>query len=237
MIQENLAGIRAKIEASCKRSGRQANQVKIAAVTKTVPIERISEAARLGLDVMGENKVQEAGAKIPALRPQFPQLKWHMIGHLQGNKAARACELFDCIQSLDSKKLAASLDRRAAELGKTQDCLIEVKVSPEESKSGIAAEEAPALFEFCKTLKNVRVSGLMCIAPYFEDANLARPYFSKARRLYDQFFSSGSLNDAGAPVLSMGMSHDFEAAIEEGSTMIRIGTALFGERTAARKVL
>ncbi len=233
MIQENLAGIRAGIEASCKRSGRQAGEITMVAVTKTVPIERIAEAARLGLNQIGENKVQEALAKRPGLLPGFPQLKWHMIGHLQTNKASRACELFDCIQSLDSEKLASSLDRRAAELGKIQDCLIELKVSSEESKTGISAEQFPALFEFCKSLKNIRVSGLMCIAPYFEKADHARPYFAKARKMYDQFFSSSSLSS----VLSMGMSHDFEAAIEEGSTMIRIGTALFGERGTARKIL
>ncbi len=229
MIRENLAGIRAKIEASCGRSGRQANEIILVAVTKNIPIESIAEAAKMGLSHLGESKVQEALTKFSPLQTQFPQLKWHMIGHLQTNKVKRTCDVFSCIQSLDSEKLATEIGRQAKALGKVQDCLIEVKVSDEPAKTGIGVKKIPQLLEFCKSLNTVRVTGLMCVAPYFEDTNLVRPYFAKARKLYDQFFSS-SLIDSSRPTLSMGMSHDYEVAIEEGSTMIRIGTALFGQR-------
>lgn len=231
MIAQNLARVREKIEESCKRSGRQPGEVQLLAVTKNVPPEVVQEGVQAGLTHLGESKVQETLAKHEVLQPRFPQLKWHMIGHLQSNKVNRACEVFDAIQTLDSEKLAAAVNRRAAELGKIQECLIEVKVSDEPSKSGAAPDQIEPILQSCSSLKNLRVKGLMCMAPYFEDASASRPYFAKARGIFEKHFVKSSLNSSGPAVLSMGMSHDFEAAIQEGSTMVRIGTALFGARS------
>jgi pyridoxal phosphate enzyme (YggS family) len=147
-----------------------------------------------------------------------------MIGHLQTNKVNRAVEIFDMIQSVDSIKLVGAIDRRAAQIGKIQDCLVEVKVSGEEAKTGLAEEEIEPFLESFSSLKNVRLRGLMAIAPYFENAEDARPYFSRAREIFQKYF-------VRQPILSMGMSGDFEIAIEEGSSMVRLGNAIFGQRT------
>jgi pyridoxal phosphate enzyme (YggS family) len=224
MIVENLAAVRKRLEAACLKSGRSPGSVALMAVTKQVGTEQILEAIRAGVTDIGENRVQEAQSKFPAL----PAVRRHLIGHLQSNKANRAVELFDCIQSVDSAELLRKIDRRAGELGKTQDCLIEIKVSEEPSKAGLAAEGLAPLLEEGRKLKSVRISGLMGIPPFFEDPENARPYFARVRELAEKNFAGSE-----KPVLSMGMSHDFEIAVEEGSTMIRVGTALFGARTKA----
>ena len=220
MISRNLAAVRARLEAACRKSGRSAGDITLIAVTKTVEAARILEALDGGATDIGESRVQEAQDKFQALAGRA--VRRHFIGRLQRNKVNRAVEIFDCIQSADSLRLLEAIDRRAGELGKTQDCLVEVKISQEPTKSGLPPEELGALLERAKDLKNIRIPGLMCIPPFFEDPEGARPYFARARELAKRHFQ--------APVLSMGMSHDFEIAVEEGSTMIRVGTAIFGER-------
>lgn len=214
-----------RIDQSCQRVGRRKEEVQLVAVTKTVPAEMITEAVRSGIKEIGESRVQESLDKYQTIHSSFPSLRWHMVGHLQRNKVNRAVELFDCIQSVDSTKLIEAIDRRASELGKIQDCLVEVKVSDEPSKQGLPPEELSHFMQFCSSLKNVRLNGMMILAPYFDNAEQVRPYFKKAKEIYDQFFIQH-------PILSMGMSSDFEIAIEEGSNMVRIGTALFGVRSA-----
>lgn len=242
MLETKLEKIYEKMEKAAIRAGRKKEEIELLAVTKTVPTERIREAIRVGIRLIGESKVQEALDKYPQLHPSFPKLQWHFIGHLQRNKVNRAVELFDCIQSVDSIALLDAIERRASELQKTQEFMIEVKVSEEPTKFGLLPEELEKVMDYCKKLKNVKCVGMMTLAPYFNDSELSRPYFAKAKQLFDKFFSQlttphlnplpfrGEGESEGYPILSMGMSHDFEVAIEEGSTMIRIGTALFGER-------
>lgn len=210
------------------RAGRNPEEIKLIAVTKTVPPERIIEAIEAGLRIFGENRVQEARDKIPAIMQRAPDIKlsWHMIGPLQKNKAKYAVKLFDMIHSVDSKELALEINKQAEKIGKIQDILIEVKLSSEETKHGISPEEFFELLEFTCTLKNLNVKGLMTIPPYSENPEDSRPYFRRLRELLEE------ANIKGFPLkeLSMGMSGDFEIAIEEGATMVRIGTAIFGER-------
>ena len=215
-VRENCLRILDKVRQAALRSGRPAQSVRLIAVTKTVSTERIREAAEAGIDNIGENRLQEALPKREALHG-LP-LTWHFIGHLQTNKAKKVTENFDWIQSVDRSELADKLDQSAV---RPLPALIEVKLHEEANKSGTAESTLAALLERCARYERLQVRGLMAIPPYFENPEDVRPYFRKLRRLAEQFHLAE---------LSMGMSHDFEVAIEEGATMVRIGSALFGER-------
>lgn len=228
---ENISSIYKRISHAAMRSGRNPEEVTLVAVTKTVDTKRIIEAVNAGLRVFGENRVQEAQRKIHELRSLIPESKieWHLIGHLQKNKARYAVQLFDLIHSVDSISLAEELDKQAKKINKIQRILIQVKLSEEETKHGVPEEDLIPLVEGIRDLKNLKLEGLMTLPPYFEDVEMVRPYF---RRLEDIRDRLNSMLILPSPIrdLSMGMSHDFEIAIEEGSTMVRIGTAIFGER-------
>jgi pyridoxal phosphate enzyme (YggS family) len=234
-LAENLARIREQIANACSRAGRSESEVALMAVSKMHPAEAILEASAAGLRLFGENRVQEWQEKLPALEHLFDATRSdsnaaqaHLIGPLQSNKTARAAELFNAVDSVDSLKIATRLNNAAAALGKTLPVLIEVKLSHEESKHGIAPADLPGLLAALAPLTSLLPSGLMTVPPWSEDAEPARPYFRELRRLRD-----ASL--AACPTLtqlSMGMSNDFPVAIEEGSTCVRIGTALFGKRKA-----
>jgi pyridoxal phosphate enzyme (YggS family) len=223
-IEENLRTVKERINDAAVRAGRDPAQITLIAVTKTVAIERIREAIAAGMFVFGENYVQEARRKIDEIG--HAGLQWHFIGHLQTNKAHYAVRFFDLIHAVDSIKLARELDKKAAAEGRTVDCLIEVNLSEEESKFGITEDKARGLTHEMKGLKNISLQGLMTMPPYFDDPELARPYFIALRTLQEKIAQDG----IPLPELSMGMSTDFEVAIEEGATMVRVGRAIFGER-------
>jgi pyridoxal phosphate enzyme (YggS family) len=239
-IADNLARIRERIAGAGSRGGRRAEEVTLVAVSKTFPVEAIRAAYALGLRDFGENRVQEWEGKQKGLA-DIGDATWHLIGHLQSNKARRAAQLFDRVDSVDSLSLAQKLDAAAAEgaaregvvgegagrKGKRLGILVEVHLGGEESKSGASEAELPALAEGIAALAHVELLGLMTIPPFFEDAERVRPFFAKLRGLRDEL---GHRVGRALPVLSMGMSHDFEIAIEEGATEIRVGTALFGAR-------
>ena len=228
-IAENLEAARARIAAACARAGRSAETVRLLAVSKTHGPEAVRTASAAGQRLFGENRVQEAAAKIP----ECPgNLEWHLIGHLQSNKAAAAARLFDWVHSVDSAKLLEALDREAGEAGRTLRVLIQVNVSGERSKSGLAPEAAPEVLALGNRLRNVQVCGLMTIPPLAEDPEKARPYFRKLRELRDGWTAEPGLDLAE---LSMGMTHDLDAAIEEGATFVRVGTGIFGARERPAK--
>jgi len=212
------------------RAGRSPEEVAWMAVSKTQPPERIREAYAAGLRLFGENRVQEFAGKAAALT-DLREAEWHMIGHLQANKAAKAVELFAAVDSVDSVKLAVKLDGAAREVGKKLSLLIEVNVGGEAAKSGMAADsrELEDLLVVAPQLEALEFRGLMTVPPFTEDAQNARPYFRKLRELRDSI-AARKLPGVAMEVLSMGMSHDFEIAIVEGSTCVRVGTAIFGER-------
>ncbi len=226
-FQQRLDAVNARIAAACARAGRDPATVRMVAVSKTHGPERIREAAECGVTVFGENKVQEAKAKIP-LCPG--RISWHMVGHLQRNKAGLAAELFDMIHSVDSLRLLETVDRAAEACGKRMPVLIEVNVSGEGSKFGLRPEDVPAVLGAGNGLAHVNVLGLMTMPPFTPDPEKARAHFRRLRELRD-----GWSAELGMPLpeLSMGMTHDFEVAIEEGATWVRVGTALFGERAAS----
>jgi PLP dependent protein len=229
-IPENIADLQAKLEQSAKRARRNSAEITLMAVTKTHPPERIREAYNVGLRLFGENRVQEFSAKAPFLS-DLPGAEWHMIGHLQSNKSAKAAELFTAIDSVDSLKLAEKLNTAAQSLNKVLEVLIEVNVGGEAAKSGVAPDssELENLLTAAPRLEALKFRGLMTVPPHTEDPEGARPYFREFRTLRDQI-AARNLPAISMEILSMGMSHDFEVAIEEGSTCIRIGTAIFGER-------
>ncbi|HWR57931.1 MAG TPA: YggS family pyridoxal phosphate-dependent enzyme, partial [Thermodesulfovibrionales bacterium] len=210
------------------RAGREPGDVKLIAVTKTVGIESIREAINAGLRVFGENRVQEAQEKLMSdeLKVMSERIEWHLIGHLQRNKAKYAVRLFDLIHSVDSVELAGEIDRSAEKNGKIQDVLVEVKLSHERTKHGVSRTDLTGLLKEVAGFKHLNLVGLMTIPPFFDNPEDARPYFRELRNLRDEAVSSGF----ALPQLSMGMSGDFEVAIEEGATMVRVGTAIFGER-------
>jgi pyridoxal phosphate enzyme (YggS family) len=228
MLLENASAVFKKMSHAAMRAGRRPEDVRLVAVTKTVGIDEIRKAADIGLRVFGENKVQEAQKKIADLSGEFSDLnvEWHLIGHLQKNKARYAARLFDLIHSLDSEELALDLDREAKKTGKIQRVLIQVKLSAEDTKSGISEQELFRLAERAAKLENLKLEGLMTMPPFFDDPELARPYFRRLRELRDLVAEKGF----GLPELSMGMSNDYEVAIQEGATLVRVGTAIFGER-------
>jgi pyridoxal phosphate enzyme (YggS family) len=225
-IGERLARVQARIAAAARRAGRDPASITLVAVSKTVPPERIKEAVAAGVAVLAENRVQEAREKIEALGRLA---QWHLVGHLQTNKAKLAVQLFDAIHSLDSMKLARELDRHAGVLGKRAPCLVEVNQGGELTKSGLTEEGVLPFLREAAGLANIEILGLMSVPPFLEDPEGLRPYFRRLRALRDAAAAAGI---AGLRLehLSMGMSHDFEVAIEEGATMVRIGTAIFGPR-------
>jgi pyridoxal phosphate enzyme (YggS family) len=224
-IEKNLSRVRKRIEHAAAKVGRDPGEIKLMAVTKTVTVERIREAMAAGAMIFGENYVQEAREKIEEIGQAG--IAWHLIGHLQTNKAKYAVRLFDLIHSVDSITVASDLDKRAAAEGKIVDCLIEVNLSHEASKFGIGKERAPELAHELKDMKNISLMGLMTMPPYADDPEAARPYFTSLRKLREEIEGKG----IPLPELSMGMSIDFAVAIEEGATIVRIGRAIFGERS------
>ena len=231
-IAENIAGIRGRIDQAARRAGRDPNEVLLMAVTKTQPASLIREAYQAGLRLFGENRVQEYAGKSDSLR-DLPDAEWRMIGHLQTNKALAAVELFHAIDSVDSARLARKLNDAAAQLKQKLPILIEVNVGGESAKSGLrpGAEELEELLRLAPELDHLEIRGLMTVPPYSGDPEAARPYFRMLRELRDRI-SARQLPQIRMDSLSMGMSHDFEIAIEEGSTCVRVGTAIFGERSA-----
>lgn len=226
-LSENLNALEGRIQAACTRAGRPRESVTLLAVSKGQMAERIEEANRLGLVLFGENRVQEAKAKIP-LCPS--RTRWHMIGHLQSNKCRDAVALFEMVQSVDSAALAGELDRWAEKLSRKLEVLLEVNVSGEGTKFGLKPEALPAELQQINQLPRLEVRGLMTIAPWSDDPERARPVFRRLRELKAE---CEAVLGASLPHLSMGMTGDFEVAIEEGATLIRIGTALFGPRPKA----
>ncbi|MBU2547333.1 MAG: YggS family pyridoxal phosphate-dependent enzyme [Proteobacteria bacterium] len=221
-LARNLARIRERIDAACLRAGRDPGEVRLVAVSKTVPAEIVEAGIEAGLTILGENYVQEAEAKIESIGRT--RAAWHFIGRLQTNKARYAVRLFDLIHSVDSFKLARELDKRAAGQGSRQAVLVQVNVSGEATKGGTALDQAAELVDRIGGLPNLDLKGLMTMPPFFDQPDRARPYFASLRELKDRI---------GPPLveLSMGMSGDFEAAVEEGATLVRVGTALFGSRS------
>jgi pyridoxal phosphate enzyme (YggS family) len=228
---ERLAGIRARIDAACQRAGRDPAGVTLVAVSKTFPVAAIREAAGAGVTVFGESRIQEALPKMEAVA-DLPGLTWHLVGHLQRNKAAKAVGAFALIHSVDSAALAGRLDRLAGEQGIVQDVLIEVNVAGEATKHGAAPDDAPSLAAAAGALRHLRVRGLMGMAPHSDDPEAARPHFMRLAALARRI-AQNPPEGVTMDTLSMGMSDDFEVAIEEGATLVRVGTALFGERDTA----
>lgn len=225
-VPENIKIVREKIAAAALRVGRDPSEVRLMGVTKTVDDERIMESIRAGIDIIGENYVQEAKRKIEKMGRSLP---WHLIGHLQTNKAKYAVKLFDMVHSVDRISLARELSRRAAMIDTEMKILIEVNVSGEESKDGIAPELAEALVREAARLPGLKIKGLMTMAPWFDDQEEARPYFRRLRELKDAI-TAANISGVELAELSMGMSGDYEVAVEEGATIVRVGTKIFGSR-------
>jgi len=228
-LADNLDAIQHRIRAACECARRNPDTVVLVAVTKSHPPETVEAAAKLGLNLFGENKVQEARAKIP-LCPG--KLHWHFIGHLQSNKCREAVELFEMIQSVDSLPLAQEISKRAELAAKTMPVLLEVNVAGEASKSGYAPEKLLAELKAVNALPRIEIHGLMAVPPWSSEPEKSRPFFRRLRELKER---CETILGAPLPHLSMGMSGDFEVAIEEGATMVRVGTALFGPRARAKK--
>src|SRR3984885_5958027 len=224
-IAENLAHLHEQITETCRRANRPESEVALMAVSKVHPVEMILEAYAAGQRLFGENRVQEFQEKSPHVKT-LADARFHLIGPLQSNKTNKAAELFDAIDAVDSLKIAQRLDSAAAALGKKLPVLVEVKLSHEESKHGLAPDELTALLAAMDELESITAVGLMTVPPWAEDAEVARPYFRELRRLRDESVA----RFPRVTQLSMGMSNDFTVAIEEGSTCVRVGTALFGRR-------
>ena len=227
-IVENVAQVQERIAAACQRSGREPVDVKLVAISKTFLPECIRAAYEAGLRDFGENRVQEAAAKRPALADL--SITWHLVGHLQSNKAKAARELFHCVHSLDSFRLAQKLDQAAPSGAGRVAVLLEVNLGAEASKAGVGESEIVQLAQQVSQLAALEVRGLMVIPPFFDDPELVRPYFRRLRELAREI-ESKNIPNLSMQELSMGMSHDFEVAIEEGATIIRLGTAIFGARS------
>jgi hypothetical protein len=229
-VSDNIRAVRERIARAAARVGRSPESVMLMAVSKTVEPERIRQAYAAGIRLFGENRVQEFGEKAPALA-DLKDAEWHLIGHLQSNKAKKAVELFHAVDSVDSLRLAEKLNQAAEQTGKKLPVLIEIKVGEEESKAGIPmdSQELENLLRGVPNLGHLQVAGLMTVPPFTENLEGARPYFRLLRDLRDTI-AARKLPGIAMDVLSMGMSHDFEIAIEEGSTCVRVGSAIFGAR-------
>ncbi len=227
-IASNLQSVRSRIDAAARRAGRDPSLIRLIAVSKTFDAEHVRAAWRSGQRDFGENKVQEALQKIGDTADM--EIRWHLIGHLQSNKARKAAGAFACIQSVDSAGLLRKLDAAAGELGASPDVLVQVDLAREETKFGAAADEARRILDEGCAAKAVRLVGLMLIPPWHEDQEQTRPWFKRLCELRAGWLAEG-VPPSCLTHLSMGMSHDFEAAIEEGATLVRVGTAIFGKRT------
>ena len=224
-IAKNLSAVTQRISTAAQACGRDPESVRLVAATKSQPAALVRQALEAGVAIVGENYIQEAQTKFEILSDPF--IRWHLIGRLQSNKSKYAVRMFDLIHSVDSVKLAAELDKQARKAGKTQPILIQVNISRESSKAGIGQEQTLDLFRTIAGFSNIRVQGLMTMPPFFDAPERARPYFAALRRLRDEVRHA-----LGIPLddLSMGMTGDFEVAIQEGATLVRIGTAIFGDR-------
>jgi pyridoxal phosphate enzyme (YggS family) len=234
-VAENIVRVREQIAAAARRAARNPEEIMLMGVSKTFPVERIREAYAAGLRVFGENRVQEFAAKADALH-DWRDTEWHLIGHLQTNKAAKAAELFHAVDSVDSVRMAEKLNACAENAGKTLSALIEINVGGEQAKNGVApnsdeqgSDELEKILRGAPRWGNLNIHGLMTVPPYTEDPEGSRPYFRQLRQIRDSI-AARNLPQIGMAALSMGMSHDFEVAIEEGATCVRVGTAIFGER-------
>lgn len=237
-IAENIVQVRQRITAAARRAGRNPEEIMLMGVSKTFPVGSILEAYAAGLRVFGENRVQEFAGKATALS-DLRDAEWHLIGHLQTNKAAKAVELFDAVDSVDSVRMAEKLNSIAARANKALPVLIEINVGGESAKSGVAlrldkqgSDELEQILQGASQWGNLKIQGLMTVPPYTEDPEGSRAYFRQLRQIRDSI-DARNLPKIGMAVLSMGMSHDFEVAVEEGSTCVRLGTAIFGERAKA----
>ena len=228
MIKQNVVKIREKIASVCSRIRRDTAEITVVAVAKNRSSAQVKEAIETGIFDIGENRVQEAVVKVGDLRPatEGMQLRWHMVGHLQTNKVKEAVKIFACIQSVDSLRLALEIDKQAARAGKIQGVMLEVKTSPEATKFGLEPKNLPANIRELARLQNLKILGLMTIAPLLDDPRESRPYFRQLRELKDEVNRQSALGYE-ISALSMGMTDDFEVAIEEGSTMVRLGRAIF----------
>ncbi len=224
IIKNNLEIINEKIKKAALKADKNPEEIKLVAVAKTATIEQMEEAIKAGVKIVGENKVQEAKEKYQIITAD---IEWHLVGHLQTNKVKYAVEIFDCIHSVDSIKLAKEIDKRSLQFGKTTNILVEVNVSGEETKYGIKPEEVVLFLKNISEFTGIRVRGLMTIAPIVEDKEEVRPYFRKLRELSKEI-KSKNIKNVKMDYLSMGMSEDFEIAIEEGANMVRIGRGIFG---------
>lgn len=227
-FEDNWHEVQKQVAAAAVKSGRSADAITVVAVTKTHPVETVREALAAGLVHLGENKIQEARTKVEPVGRGI----WHLIGHLQSNKAKEAVHLFDRIDSVDSLEIGQEISRRAESIGKTVPILLQINVSGEGTKFGVKPIEAPSIAESLNALPGIELRGLMTMAPFVVEVEKARPVFAGLRELRDRIEKETGLK---LPDLSMGMSHDFEVAIEEGSTEVRLGTILFGERRRAKK--
>jgi PLP dependent protein len=227
-ITRNLQSVRSRLDAAARRAGRDPSAIRLIAVSKTFSADAVRAASAAGQQDFGENKVQEGLQKIADTADIT--IRWHLIGHLQSNKARKAASSFHCIHSMDSVGLLDKVDRAAADAGVAPQILIQVDLAGETTKFGAAADQARRIVDAAQTLRAARLTGLMLIPPWSEDQEQTRPWFVKLRELRDAWVSEGVPSSLLAE-LSMGMSHDFEAAIEEGATMVRVGTAIFGTRT------
>lgn len=223
-IQNRIAEVKEKIRLAAQRKNRPPEGVRLVAVSKTVEIDRIREAVEGGAIILGESRVQEARDKIQALGREG--IQWHLIGHLQKNKVKYIYGLFDLVHSVDSLELAEEINHRGALMNRRMDILVQVNIGHDQAKFGTDPEKALDLVKKISRLKNLSVKGLMAIPPYYEDPEESRPHYTALRELRDWLTTQGF----GLPELSMGMSHDFEAAVEEGATLVRVGSAIFGER-------
>ena len=229
-LAARFADVKARVAAAAENCGRKPDEITLIAISKTHPASLIKELIDLGATDLGENRVQEAETKIPEVGQR--NVRWHLVGHLQANKARRAVNLFDVVHSLDSVDLARRLDRLCVEVGRQSlPLLIQVDLAHEETKSGVDEDELPELAAIVQQLERLELIGLMTLPPFFEDPKQARPYFRRLRELRDELASKDAFGSRNGE-LSMGMTHDFTVAIEEGATMVRIGTAIFGERHA-----
>lgn len=221
LLRENLSEIEKRIARAAQKAGRSVDEIKLVAVSKTHASEVLQAAFEAGVKTFGENKVQEAAEKIEVLGRE--KIEWHLIGHLQANKARKAVKLFDVVHTLDSIELAERLERICLEENRAElQVLVQIDLANERTKDGISETDLPSLIEFLKTCERLKFVGLMTIPPFYEDVERVRPFFRRLRELRDRIIPGGAL--------SMGMSHDFETAIEEGATMVRVGTAIFGTR-------
>ncbi|HMK35230.1 MAG TPA: YggS family pyridoxal phosphate-dependent enzyme [Desulfomonilaceae bacterium] len=227
MISENVRAVRDNIARAAERAGRNPEEIRIVAAAKGQGTEKITEAVAAGISIIGHNYLQEAAAGLESMKA--PGVTYHMIGHLQRNKASKAFDLFDVIETVDDARLADALSRRAHAQSKVLGVMIQANLSGESQKSGIPADEVQRLAEYVRGLPAIRLMGLMTMPPFFDEPERARPFFARLRELREKLMSSGVLC-ADMNELSMGMTGDYEVAVEEGATLVRIGTALFGSR-------